>query len=237
MTSRAITGTAGKSLTVQFSPYNITTAKGGPPVPLILCDTMGLEEGTDAGLHSNDVANICRGHVEDHHLFSPSAPLQEGAPGYRKDATLKDKIHCVVYVVDASRVSLMSQKILDKLRTIRRKVNHMGVPQILLMTKIDEACPLVEKDLKNVYHSDYIQKKAREVSEALGIPLSCVVPVKNYCTETQLNLEVDVLLLSAVELMMNYAESFFENQTPENLDEPLSLRTDQEAGRSLVHPD
>lgn len=27
------------------------------------------------------------------------------------------------------------------------------------MTKVDEACPLVAKDLENVYHSVYIQKK------------------------------------------------------------------------------
>ncbi|KAK7904026.1 hypothetical protein WMY93_016633 [Mugilogobius chulae] len=195
MTSQAIAGTAGKSLTVQFRTYTMKNGKGGSSVPLVLCDTMGLEEDTDAGLNPDDVINICKGHVQDRYQFSSSAPLHEGAPGYRR------------------------HKILDKFSSIRRKVNQLDIPQILLMTKIDEACPLVEKDVKNVYNSVYVQKKAREVSEALGIPLSCVVPVKNYCKELELNLEVDVLLLSAVELMLNYADNFFENLPPEDQDE------------------
>ncbi|KAK7904028.1 hypothetical protein WMY93_016635 [Mugilogobius chulae] len=219
MTSRAIAGTAGKSVTVQFRTYTITASKGRSSVPLILCDTMGLEEEDNQGLNPNEVMNICKGHVPDHYQFNPQAPLQEGAAGYKKHVTLKDKIHCLVYVVDASRVSLMSQKILDNFTTIREKANHMGIPQILLMTKIDEACPLVEEDLKNVYHSAHIQKKAREASVTLGIPLSCIVPIKNYFEELELNLEADVLLLSAVELMRNYADSFFENQTPEDNEE------------------
>uniref|UniRef100_A0A8C6UW21 TLDc domain-containing protein n=1 Tax=Neogobius melanostomus TaxID=47308 RepID=A0A8C6UW21_9GOBI len=194
MTSRAIAGTAGK-------------------IPLVLCDTMGLEESPDAGLDPDDVISICKGHVQDRYQFSQAVPLQKGTPGYKKHATLKDQIHCVVYVVDASKVSLMSQKILDKFGSIRKKANQMGVPQILLLTKIDEACPLVQEDLKNVYHSVYIHKKvcSQEVSENIGIPLSCIIPVKNYSEELELEPEVDVLLLSAVEQMLNYADSFFEN--------------------------
>ncbi|KAJ0062978.1 hypothetical protein NL108_010273, partial [Boleophthalmus pectinirostris] len=159
ITSQAIAGTAGKSVTVQFRTYTIKVGKRGSLVPLILCDTMGLEHGDDSGLDPGDIINICKGHVQDRYQFNPSASLQEGTPGYRKHVTLKDKIHCMVYVVDVSRVSLMDQKMLDKFRTIRKKANQLGVPQILLMTKIDEACPLVERDLKNVYHSVYIQKK------------------------------------------------------------------------------
>lgn len=34
-----------------------------------------------------------------------------------------------------------------------------GIPQILLMTKVDMACSLVAEDLKTVYQSVYIQKK------------------------------------------------------------------------------
>lgn len=141
--------------------------------------------------------------------FSTAGPLPPDAPGYKKHVTLNDKIHCVVYVVDTCKVSLLSQKMLDKFAAIRKKSNQLGqqtnilfsekirnfycmyhdsficvcvcvvmyinvnmepchdfffctltgIPQVLLMTKVDEACPLVAENLKNVYHSFYIQKK------------------------------------------------------------------------------
>lgn len=133
-----------------------------------------------------------------------------------------------------------------------------GIPQVLLMTKVDEACPVVAEDLKNVYRSVYIQKKvtflyklyiytytndlhviivlwnhigicsfavfqARELSESLGIPVSCVMPVKNYSEELDLDQDTDTLLFTAVEQMLNYADSFFENQDTEDQEETEHL--------------
>ncbi|KAM8736751.1 interferon-induced protein 44-like [Acanthopagrus schlegelii] len=216
MTSQAIAGTAASSVTTQFRTYTITAGKGGEALPLILCDTMGLEEKPDSGLDIEDLVNIYKGHVKDRYQFSPSAPILGDSPGYRQKVTLNDKIHCVVYVVDASQVSILTQKMIDKFTAIRKKTNQLGLPQILLMTKVDEACPLVAEDLKNVYHSVFIQRKARELSESLGIPLSCVLPVKNYSEELELDQDTDILLFSAVEQMLNYADSFFENQVVED---------------------
>ncbi|CAL8301630.1 unnamed protein product [Boreogadus saida] len=120
--------------------------------------------------------------------FSPGTPLQEDAPGFRKTSTLAEQIH------------------------IRKKTNLMNIPQLLLMTKVDEACPLVKENLSNVYHSEYIYKKAQQLSTALGIPLCCVLPVKNYSEELELELSTDLLLLNAVQQMLHYADSFFDNQ-------------------------
>lgn len=58
--------------------------------------------------------------------------------------------------------------------------------------------------------------QARELSEALGIPLSCVLPVKNYSEELELDLNTDLLLFSAVEQILNYADCFFENHIVED---------------------
>ncbi|GAA6213316.1 interferon-induced protein 44-like [Lates japonicus] len=232
MTSQAIAGTAGTSVTTQFRTYTIKAGKGGGAVPLILCDTMGLEENADAGLDIEDLVNIHKGHIKDRYQFSPSAPLPDSAPGYKKHVTLNDKIHCVVYVVDTCKVSLLTQKMLDKFATIRKKTNQLGIPQILLMTKVEEACPLVAEDLKNVYRSVYIQRKARQLSESLGIPLTCVLPVKNYSEELDLDQDTDILLFTAVEQMLNYADSFFENLDTEDQE----VNDNLELYRSSDHP-
>nr|XP_040056344.1 interferon-induced protein 44-like [Gasterosteus aculeatus aculeatus]XP_040056345.1 interferon-induced protein 44-like [Gasterosteus aculeatus aculeatus] len=212
MTCQAIAGTAGRSVTTQFRTYTIKAGKRGEAVPLILCDTMGLEENADTGVNIEDLLNILRGHIKDRYQLNPLTPLQVDSRGFKQQVTLNDVIHCLVYVVDTCKISLLSQKMLDKFATIRKKANAMGIPQILLMTKVDEACPLVAGDLKNVYRSVYLQRKAREMSESFGIPLSCVLLVKSYSEELELDEDVNILLLTAVEQMLNYSDSFFENQ-------------------------
>ena len=58
--------------------------------------------------------------------FNPSAPLHSDDHGNHKSPGLKDKIHCVAYVADACKVSIMPTKLEEKLNAIRKKVNLMG---------------------------------------------------------------------------------------------------------------
>uniref|UniRef100_A0A3Q3EX93 Interferon induced protein 44f3 n=1 Tax=Kryptolebias marmoratus TaxID=37003 RepID=A0A3Q3EX93_KRYMA len=186
ITSQAISGC--------FRTYSVKAGRGGKPLPIILCDTMGLEEGKGAGLDIDDINSILKGHLPDLYQFNPAVPLHSEAHGYQKSPGLKDKIHCVVYVIDAGKISIMPTKLEEKLEAIRRKVNLLGIPQLVLLTKVDEACPLVKEDLRNIYNSGYIKDT---VSARLGVPLSCVVPVKNYSEELELDMSCDILLLSA----------------------------------------
>lgn len=51
----------------------------------------------------------------------------------------------------------------------------------------------------------------QEVSARVGVPLSCIVPVKNYCEELELDLPCDILLLSAVVQMLRFADNYFDD--------------------------
>ncbi|KAE8294008.1 Interferon-induced protein 44-like [Larimichthys crocea] len=175
VTSQAIAGSSTSSLTTQFRTYSVRAGRGGKPLPIILCDTMGLEENTGAGIDIDDIVNILKGHLPDCYQFNPSVALQSEVLGYRKSPHLKDKIHCVAYVIDACKVSIMPAKLEEKLEAIRRKVNIMGIPQLVLMTKVDEACPFVSQDIRNIYKSSYIKEMMQEASARLGVPLSCIV--------------------------------------------------------------
>ncbi|KAK7126789.1 hypothetical protein R3I94_018090 [Phoxinus phoxinus] len=211
MTSKAMSGSAGTSLTTQFRTYPVKDGREGKPLPFVLCDTMGLEEQSGAGLDIDDISIILKGHVPDRYKFNPMAPFQPDELKASRPASLQEKIHCVVYVIDATKISIMSSKLEEKLTAIRKKVNTLGIAQIVLMTKVDEACPLVEEDLQSLYVSSYIKTKVQEVSSRLGVPVSCVLPVKNYSQELELELNCDVLLLTAIQQMLNFADDYLDD--------------------------
>ncbi|XP_030630440.1 interferon-induced protein 44-like [Chanos chanos] len=211
VTSQANTGSAGTSLTTQFRTYSIKACQKGKTLPIILCDSMGLEEGLNSGMDMDDFTSILRGQMQDRYQFNSSMPLQTESVYFRKSVELKDKIHTVAYVIDASKVKLLPDKMIEKFAALRRKANQMNVPQLVLLTKVDEACPLVAADLKNVYRSNYINRIMREVSDLLGVSLSSVVPVKNYSQELELDNDIDVLLLSAVNQMLRVTEGYFDD--------------------------
>ncbi|MEQ2285971.1 hypothetical protein AMECASPLE_037458 [Ameca splendens] len=50
----------------------------------------------------------------------------------------------------------------------------------------------------------------QEVSTRVGVPLSCIVPVKNYNEELELDLSCDILLLSAVIQMLRFVDNYFD---------------------------
>uniref|UniRef100_A0A3Q3NNQ7 Interferon induced protein 44f3 n=1 Tax=Labrus bergylta TaxID=56723 RepID=A0A3Q3NNQ7_9LABR len=210
VTSQAMAGCSTTSLTTQFRTYTLKDGREGKPLPIILCDTMGLEE-TGPGVGLDDIISILKGHVPDRYQFNPSAPLHSDVHGYRERPELKDKIHCVVYVLDACKVSIMPSKLEETLEAIRKKINLIGVPQLILLTKVDEACPLVLEDVRNVYKSLYIKQMMQEASSRLGLPLSCVVPVKNYSEELEVNPNCDILLLSAVNQMLRFTDNYFDD--------------------------
>ncbi|XP_053484657.1 interferon induced protein 44c2 [Ictalurus furcatus] len=206
---RANTGIAGTSLTTQFRVYSIKA--GSKFLPITLCDSMGLEEGLNAGLDIDDFTNILKGHIQDRYQFNPSMPLQSESSYFCKIPTLKEKIHTVVYVMDACKIKLLSDKLIEKLTAFRRKANHMGIPQMVLLTKVDEACRSVGEDLKHVYQSHYIYKMMQEVSVCLGVSLSAVVPVKNYSEELELDPYTDIVLLNTLQQIIRTSDAYFDD--------------------------
>lgn len=96
------------------------------------------------------------------------------------------------------------------MRGVREAAGDLGIPQMMMITKIDEACDETEKDLRNVYKSKYLKKKMKDFSSAVGIPMNCIFPVKNYNEEIDLNDDVDTLILSALRRMIDFGDDFID---------------------------
>ena len=86
------------------------------------------------------------------------------------------------------------------------------VPFVILLTKVDCLDIQVEQDLSKVYHSTGIQDDMRALSDKVGIPISHIMPVKNYHEETELITALDVMTMSAIRQILRLADNYFEEQ-------------------------
>ena len=58
--------------------------------------------------------------------FNPTVPISTEIPGFERNTTLKDRIHCVCFVIDGSTAGVLSEKILQCIKEIQRKIYLKG---------------------------------------------------------------------------------------------------------------
>ncbi|XP_048103539.1 uncharacterized protein LOC125297301 isoform X1 [Alosa alosa] len=215
MTSPALTETASDcSFTSIFRTHKIKDGHYGTCVPFVLCDIMGLEKGDLQGAHPDDLIKVLHGHIRDGHKFKSAVSLSENDPHYNASPSLSDKVHCLVSVIPASKISLIDDSIIQKIKLVRKKASELGVPQVVVMTYVDEACPHVKEDLGSVYRSHKIKEKMHECSSKVGVPMSLIFPVKNYHDEEELNEMIDTLLLRALKQIVLLANDYIYDLHP-----------------------
>ncbi|XP_072558773.1 interferon-induced protein 44-like isoform X2 [Paramormyrops kingsleyae] len=203
-----ITGSGSDGFTSKLKSYPIRAEKGGQPIALTLCDLKGLGDTEETGLSLHDALAVIKGHAPEGYKFQSKAPLQPNSPGYRVDPALQDKIHCVLFVLDACRLHSYSKELKDTLKKLHWESSDLGIPQLVLLTHVELAGP---SDMHNIYASHNLREKMEEAAEMVGVPLFSVLPVKNYASELNVDYDTDILLLSAACQILHSVDYAFED--------------------------
>ncbi|MBN3318969.1 IF44L protein, partial [Atractosteus spatula] len=171
LSSRALAGVDEHRVTKKFNPFRVedrANGEGDGFLPFVIYDNMGIDRDVDS---PDDYISAVKGHIKDGYKFNPIRPLRDGSPYFNKNPTVNDVAHCLVYVVAAHRLRTMDDHVLKFLKHIRSNVSDIDIPQIVLVTKVDAGCPLVEKDLKKVYRSRYIKQQVSLHLAAVGFKI------------------------------------------------------------------
>ncbi|XP_045187841.2 interferon-induced protein 44-like [Mercenaria mercenaria] len=219
ISDQAVCGSAEKSITSKYRMYHVRGSRMEKPLKFCLCDTMGLEESQ--GLDAQELTYILDGHVPDGYQFNPTTPISSEIHGFVTSPTLGNKIHCVCFVFDGNTATILSEKMLEKVKSMQAKVRQKGLPQAIVLTKIDNVCSYVEEDVRNVYQSDTIKQLVNKVSNVFGVPRSFILPLKNYEKEFDVKTDVSILamqtlkrlLLSTENHLFNFLDQYEKKQT------------------------
>ncbi|XP_042565358.1 interferon-induced protein 44-like [Clupea harengus] len=148
-------------------------------------------------------------------IFNPDSPLSVGDADYITSPTLNDQVHCLVSVIPMDKISIMDDDVLNKMQAIR---------EAIFMTMVDKACPVVMKDLRKIYFSKKIKEmvclfvclcvcfQMQRCSNRLGVPMNCIFPVKNYHEKTDLDQEMDCLILTALRQIVHFAHECIDSR-------------------------
>ncbi|XP_071162519.1 interferon-induced protein 44-like [Mytilus edulis] len=219
ITRQACSGNAEHSLTTVYRKYQIRNGTSGKALNFRLHDTRGLE--ADQGMDAHGMCYLLDGNLPDRFQFNPSAPVTPDITGFVAKPQFADKIHCVVIVIDGSTVDVMPEKVIEKMKGFQIHMNQRGIPQLVLLTKIDKVCEATSEDLSQVFSSPVVQETVDRVSQILGLPRSNILPIKNYESEIELQDNVNILTLLTLQQLLNSTDDYMFNYLDQIEDEKL----------------
>ncbi|XP_055741120.1 interferon-induced protein 44-like isoform X2 [Salvelinus fontinalis] len=207
-------GISAEGFTKRLKCYDIRSERGGKPTALTLCDVLALGDGETTGLTLPDALAVINGHAPEGYKFQSEAPIDAKCAGYRPEPSMKDKIHCAVFVLDACQVLTYSEGQQTTMRRFHSELSDLDIPQVVLLTHVDQVCHAVQEDVKFVYTGRILQEKMQKAAEVVGLSVSHVFPVKNYSSELSVSCNTDILLLNAVHHILQAVDDTFEDYCP-----------------------
>lgn len=200
---------SSESFTVHYRTHEIKWGSKRGKFPVVFSDVMGLE--SKGGVRPDDIRRAMEGHVKDKYKFLPDHPLTpQNTDFYHPNPAIEDKVHVLVCMLDASKTDI-SSTVLEKMKEITNAARDLGIPQVAVVTHIDEYHDEIKENVKNVFRSKSLKETMTDFSADVGIPLHYIFPVWNNYEEGQKD-DVDTLTLIALKNILSFGDDFLDCQ-------------------------
>ncbi|CAG2253399.1 unnamed protein product [Mytilus edulis] len=162
----------------------------------------------DENKTETDIQYIIKGHITHDYVFTGDSISAEN-PNYRRHPMIKDKVHCVVFVFDSSKLPIMTK--VQETAQVQKSLNAANIPQLILMNNIGKLSKMIQKDVSKVFQSENIQLQTQHVSKVLGLPAYSVLPMENIHYDHTGNTALEILTLYNLRQMLRATDDFLLN--------------------------
>lgn len=166
--------------------------------------------GPTDGVREDDLIRVIEGNVKKNYEFDEFDDIDENDDYYRRNPTISDKMHCILFVAKADEIEEGVD--FTVLKNIQRYLNSENIPLRLILTRIDNLDLCAAGDLSSLFVSRQAERKVNIAKAIFRLHDSQILPIANYVRGTTQNVNQDILTLQAVENILNEAVSYIENQ-------------------------
>ncbi|KAI4902470.1 hypothetical protein NFI96_015573, partial [Prochilodus magdalenae] len=152
---------ASRFLIVEYQKFTVGSERSGI-VPFAFYDLIWFLEGGHTNADPQLIEpsfHAFKGHLPENYEFQPKHPIIKKHTDYIKDPSLDDKIHCLISILPADKISLMKDEVIRKMKDVRLAASKLGIPQVVFMTRVDLVCKMTKADVRMVYQSKKIKDK------------------------------------------------------------------------------
>lgn len=155
-----------------------------------------------------NLMKIISGHIKKgYQLDESTRTIREDDEYYRMNPTISDKMHCVLFVINAHLIVGGEHYLLQR---VKRDLQIMNIPIRVILTRSDEICQ--SGNLDGIFRNEKVYKKVEEAKKIFRLDDCQVLPIANYVRGTTQNITQDVLALLAINNIVQEAISYIENE-------------------------
>lgn len=122
----------------------------------------------------------------------------------------KDRIHCVIFVIDYS--SIRQPSLLDLFKKIKSKVADQKINPLIVVTKSDLWDENIRENTSEIYNSGHITDQIQHFCKETGIDKDNVFPVVNYVSRyRQSDYVLEYSVLNALLSALSFSRTKFSN--------------------------
>lgn len=155
--------------------------------------------------NEDDLMKVIYGHIKKGYEFKDTT-IREDDDSYRRNPTLSEKMHCVLFVINAN--TQIGEY--DELKRVQHRLQKMNIPIRVILTRADSLCQ--PGNLNSIFRSEKAYKKVDETQKIFRFQDCQILPVANYVRGTTQNMTQDVLALLALNNIVQEAMSYIENE-------------------------